>query len=444
MKKPTGSAADKLVLARSYVRLNAAYYSSTLYGLIPTPIEDLTTVAGGPLAVTERLVLFYEPAWVEAVSTKRLATGLAHEIMHHQLRHVSRGKNYSDQKRFNAAGDLVINQLLRTQQRRVKNGTSITTELLWDVGPDWLFPEKYGLPEGLTADQYYHLLEGKVMPEPTLGAGCCGGIAGNTKNKGLEEEQDAQRGRSQSECAHIARTTAKDLQSAMKGDGRGLMPGNWGEFVTVSDDHFNVPWRKELPNVLRTSIGQMRSGGYDYSLRRPSGRSYLRGWPLPGLVAYDPEIAFVLDSSGSMGIPQLSDAMRIFGDVLKQTGIQSAWFLEADAEAQRLPHRVRARNFATMTIKGRGGTDFTPVINGFEQRSMAGKRMPKIDLLLYVTDGDGGAPPVAPRNFKVIWCIVRSSWSRQAAEWGKTIFIDDLPEPAVSTPLNIYSSAKSR
>lgn len=114
--KKTDTSDVNLSLARNYVKLNAPYYTSTLYGFIPTPIEDLTALVGGPLAVTERLVLFYEPKWVETVSVKMLASGLAHEIMHHQLSHVARGKVYLDQERFNWAGDLVINQLLRKQQ----------------------------------------------------------------------------------------------------------------------------------------------------------------------------------------------------------------------------------------------------------------------------------------------------------------------------------------
>lgn len=436
MRVGTTSTDDKLMLARSYVKLNAPYFSSTLYGFIPTPMENLTQRVGGPLAVSERLVLFYEPAWVDTMTTSRLAAGLAHEIMHHQLRHVVRGKAYSDAKRFNYAGDLVINQLLRKQKRKFKNEQgSVELVPLWDVGPDWLYPERFGFDEGLTADQYYHLLQDTKLPDPAFGGGCCGGIAGHSKNPVLEEEQNNARGRSAADCAHIARMTARALKQSMDGEGRGLSPGNWGEFVTMSDERFNIPWRKELPSVLRTSIGQMRSGGYDYSMRRPSLRSYLRGWPLPGLVAYDPEVALVVDSSGSMGRQQLSDAMRVCGDVLKQTGIQTAWFLEADADAQRLPQRVRARDVAHMKINGRGGTDFSPVINGFEQRQLGGKRLPKIDLLIYITDGDGGAPPVAPRNFKVIWCIVRSSWARKAAAWGKTIFIDDLNEPEEPTTL---------
>lgn len=414
--------------ARAYVRQYAPYLAPTLYGLIPTPMEGLTELAGGPLAVTDRLVMYYEPKWIEEASTIVLATGLAHECLHDQLRHVVRGKNYPDKKRWNWAGDLFINGSMRDQKKTVNRGGQTASEPLWEF-PDWaLMPgtPKFPFPIGLTADKYYELLEDEFSGDvggkgkDIILCGSCGGVAGNPLSIELETRLNQEKGRSESECRAIAKNTARQIQKHMEGPGRGTLPGAWAELIQMSDDVFNVPWRSKLGNVARYAIGAARTGGLDYSRRRPSRRSYLRGFPLPGLIAYDPEILYIVDSSGSMGLKQLSDALRICSDVMVQTGIRRAWFMEADVGKQRDPIPVTAADLRTLEIKGRGGTDFRPAIKFADETFK-----PRPHVTIYITDGDGDAPTQPPPNMHFIWCIVRSGWSKRPANWGDLIWLDD-------------------
>lgn len=451
--------ASNLALARAYVKFYAPYFSSTLYGFIPTPMPGLTKLAGGPMGITERLVLLFEPDWVESVSMIVLATGLAHECLHDQLRHGMRGKAYPDRYRWNKAADLFINGSMRTQMKTVKRpdpnrrGTVISSkEPMWEF-PSWaLMPEKYGFPEGLSADEYYRLLEDYDKKHPQQGptvtlvsfgpsgsgdgesegkqehkitngvcGGCCGGVAGNKLSSELEGKNDAQKGRSEADCRTIAKETAAAIKKHMESaSGRGDMPGSWAELVEMSDEIFKVPWRAKLAAVMRYSIGRVRSGGLDYSRRRPSKRSYLRGIPLPGLISYDPELCFIIDSSLSMGSPQLSSAMRVCADVLQQTGITSAWFLEADTQQHREPVRINVQDLRSMEILGRGGTDFRKVI-----KYVTEEFRPKPHIVIYVTDGDGVAPSRPPRDVQFIWCIVPTQHKRIPANWGEVIELDD-------------------
>lgn len=461
--------ASNLTLARAYVKQYAPYMSSTLYGLIPSPVDHLTEIVGGPMGVTDRLVLYYDPAWVNSSSVLVVATGLMHECMHAQLKHMKRGQAYEDPKRFNRAGDLFINGSMRNQQKQVRSvtkgastSTNIATELMWEF-PDWaLMPEKYGFPEGLSADEYYKLLEkfeqkqggksGKGAGDgteakgagggagdqddkdgkddsPKILSGCCGGIAGNPLSHELEKTQNKDKGRSEADCKTIARETARAIKQHMESQqGRGTLPGSWAELVEMSDAVFDVPWRTKLANMARLSIGRIRTGGLDYSMRRISKRSYLRGINLPGLIAYDPNLMFIVDSSGSMGTEQLADALRVMSDVMIQTGIQKAWFLDADTHARREPVLLSAHELRSVEFLGRGGTDFRPAINlvdtGFT---------PRPHLVVYLTDGAGVATATCPNGIQFIWCIVPTPFKAKPAEWGEIIELDDLvPDDAAA------------
>lgn len=429
--------------ARSYVRQYAPYLSPTLYGLIPTPMEGLRELAGGPLAVTDRLVLYYEPEWVAEMGTIVLATGLAHECLHDQLRHVARSKLYPNKKRWNQAGDLFINGSMRTQMKPVNRNGAQKNEPMWEF-PDWaLMPERYNFPIGLTADAYYALLEklpGKKGDGgsgetgegegSTILCGTCGGVAGNPLSQELESRLNQEKGRSEAECKAIAKNTAQQLQKHMEGTSRGNLPGSWAELIQMSDEVFVVPWRAKLSNIARYSIGAARVGGLDYSMRRPSKRSALRGIPLPGLIAYDPDIIFIVDSSRSMGHQQLADALRVVSDVMLQTGIRNAWFMEADVGKQRDPIRVNASDLRNMEIRGRGGTDFRPAIEFVDK-----KFKPRPNITFYITDGDGNgvAPPEPPPNMHFVWCVVPSGWSRRPANWGDYVSLSDVVQKEEET-----------
>ncbi len=420
----TQATGSRMASARSYVRLWAPYMMPTLYAFVPVPVADLTKKIGGPMAVTNRLVLLYEPAWVNKVDAWELATGLAHEVCHDQLRHISRGSSYPHKMRWNYAGDLFINGMLEKQMRNAKINNVTTATPTWKLMEGALLPSMFGFPYGLTADAYYKLLEQKKEPkkEPEsaqLMCGNCGGVSGNNTFQEFEHQFNITNGRSEADCKNVARATSKLLKTHMEGVGRGLSPGQWSEFFDIGEESFPVPWRTKVGSVLRQGIQHMRSGGQDYSMRRPSARSYMRGWPLPGLVGYDPELLFIVDSSGSMGKPQIGDSLRVMADVMDQCGIREAWFMEADAGVQRAPIKVTSRMLRSIQLNGRGGTDFTPAIE------YAQKFKPRPGLVIYITDGAGKAPASPPREFNVMWCVVPSEWGHVPANWGTVVVLDD-------------------
>ena len=439
--------ADALQEARAYVMLKGPYYSRLLYGLIPTVAEGL-----GTIGVTKGLVLVIDPIWFAEKSVEERGSLLVHEL-NHVMRGISRLEAMPDLALANVAFDLAINNDLRNAG--------------WTLPKGGLYPDTFGFKEGLTGEEYYELLcedtnrtndtlnkalqhgdgeegggeegggeegagtegeEGECAGDDwrsraATGSGKCGSCAGNAVDAEAEEEADAKDGRSADDVTHIINQAESELrEAAEKSSGRGSLPQHLIDFLDFSEEDKKHPvdWRSRTSHIIRKCTGAMVSGKSDYSLRRPSKRSCARGFPRPGMVAHKPVIAFVEDTSGSMGPAQLLESRIQACDVCTQLGIDTAWWISADAGVSEPPKRVRIRDIKSMPVVGRGGTDFRPAI------ALAQKLRPKVDLLIYNTDGDGPAPEFAPVGMEVVWCIVPSSWGCvRPAPWGHMVVVSE-------------------
>lgn len=427
---------DKMGTARAYVLSRSPYLSSIIYGFMPTPLPGIRT-----MLCTPGMILGYDPAWAESASIEELGADIMHETEHFARRHFWR-QGIAHKDLFNIGGDLAINPSLRDGG--------------WKLAKDAIFPGEGSfadLPVGRTTEEYYDLLVQKrqMQPQPSkkpgagpsgvglgagegegtdagagtegahVGAGSCGGIAGNPLDieKVLEAMPDVVP-RTELEVQAIVIRAAKDFRDHMQKQaaaGRGNIPSFMAEFLKVLDEDPVVPWQEELAAISHDCVGTLQSGGDDYSLRRPSKRSYLRGGILrPGLVEYLPEVAFILDTSGSMGHPQLLGVAREVIGIMDALGIDEIWWCEADSSISQNWQRVHIDFFRDLVIHGRGGTDFRPAINS------AAELHPRPDLLFYGTDGDGPAPAHPPPGMEVIWVLVPSHWNRAPAPWGHAVF----------------------
>lgn len=400
--------AQALENSRALVRFRAPYVTKTLYGLIPHLVPGLDT-----LGVSRNMVLVVDPAWYIKLSTEEQGACLMHEISH-ILRDLDRLAQFPNKDRANQAFDIPINHSLR--------------EGGWKLPKTALYPETFGFPVGLTGEQYYDLLEKhsdevEKKLEGTqagLGAGKCGSCAGNAVDKALEEALDKSIGRTTADVDHIRHATAKDIQEAVA-QGRGTIPGTLSEILPPDPDapKNKISWRVKLSRILRRCTGRTIAGRADYSYKRLARSSFLTGTIKPGMVSHAPIIAFVEDTSGSMGHEQTREARQQAVDVMKQLGIESAWWISADAAVAAPPRIRRLKEIRELPIEGRGGTDFSPAI------ALAQTLRPRPDILIYLTDGDGAAPAEPPPRMEVVFCIVPSYHNQSPADWGHTVIIKD-------------------
>jgi predicted metal-dependent peptidase len=197
----------------------------------------------------------------------------------------------------------------------------------------------------------------------------------------------------------------------------GSVPGGWlrwAETILPS----RVDWRRVLAAEIRSAIGAV-SGMVDYSYRRPSRR----GVPdviMATLQRPVPEVAIVLDTSGSMHDGLLARALGEVEGVLKRAGLRSGQLrvLAVDTDVQATRRVTRANQ---VVLAGGGGTDMGAGI------AAAGQLRPRPSIVIVLTDGFTPWPAQAPRGQRVIVGMLTQSgmgaapWAAPA--WARTVLI---------------------
>lgn len=437
----------------------APYISDTLLNLTPVPIPTLQHSMG----VTSGLVMYFNPIRIvedpELSQKHIMAACLVHEC-EHILRGMWRLDALPDKDLANIAGDFAINCVLRNEG--------------WTL-PSWVYyPDmpQFNFPLFLTLEQYYDLLQEKANNDyggstqkmmndlcgsdeegedggggssgdgegdgqggqgsaqdgdpngqgsaqggkwrPDIGSGGCGSVAGGVPDSQLEQQLDQQHGRSEVEVESIRRNTLDALEDWISNKGIGADPGRWQEMLENKLKKPDVNWKALLRRVVRRTVGQVKFGSRDYSIRRPSISSPFLGVVIPSLIDQDVEIAFIRDTSASMGKRELNSSNNETIGAMKKAGVQSCWLIDADTEVHQC-RRVRLRDIPKVPVVGRGGTNFVQALQ------FAAKLRPKPNVVIYLTDGHGFAPAFSPANMQVIWCIVRTPHARKPAHWGTTV-----------------------
>jgi predicted metal-dependent peptidase len=422
----------------------APYFAPILWMLIPTPLPGL-----GTMGVSKKLHLYYDPEFLltdpEFSDVNKLASVVMHECMH-IFDGFERLEALPEKDMANLAADLAINWSLRSAG--------------WDMPQNGAYPEQYDFPGNKLLEWYYDELmkkadkvrqqmsqqsqsgagkpdkkdaQGKSGSKGQAGddqgqgpgqskgkpnawgpcAGQCGSIAGNVK-EGAEtavEHEDAGRSDEETKAATEAVAEAADNHQRLIGD----VPGH----LVTEIEHRKLPskvdWRGTLRRVIRRCSGRVTAGGGDYSIRRPSRRAFARGLILPGLIENELVIAFIRDTSGSMHGEDLDNADTEAQACMRSAGVDLVWLCDADVKVQRPFKQVRLNDIPRLAPKGRGGTSFVQPLEA------ASRLRPRPDIVMYLTDGFGSAPPAPPQGMEVVWVIVPTSQGNRPAPWGHVV-----------------------
>lgn len=418
----------KLMVARAlaWATHRLPYVSDTFYALVPKYVPGVQT-----LGVTKGLVMYVDPNWL--MNDKDLNGPHGHEYLgaalYHECGHVLR-----DMKRIEALVARGRAKGLSEAQARGLANIAADIPINDDIVSagmkffDWAETStKRGLKRGLTMEQVFtELLKDLELTkgQPQDGgsqkggvcSGSCGGVAGNPgKHAGLEEQLDKEVARDEEEIEGIKEKTREKIREHHASKGIGSTPGFGEQELQKEEVKSQVNWVRELGYIVRKATGRAVAGGSEYTRMRYAQRSILLGIPRPALIDVKPTIGFIRDTSGSMSNKELSHANTEVIAVMKKTGVDQVWFLDADVKAAHTPELVTLREIDKLPVRGRGGTDFCQPIE-----VMTSVR-PKPDVLIYLTDGAGGAPAKAPPGVAFIWCIVPSRWAMRPAPWGKLV-----------------------
>ena len=139
----------KLANARLAACRKWPYSSHAVLSLIPVCRPGL-----GTMAVDKKWRLYYDPAFIEATPPDELIGVILHEVSHLLLKHHKRAQGIvpdNDYERWNWAADFAINSILKGENIKLTDGA--------------LFPDKFKLPFGKTAEEYYRMLLEKSEAE---------------------------------------------------------------------------------------------------------------------------------------------------------------------------------------------------------------------------------------------------------------------------------------
>lgn len=399
-------AARILRAARLWITLNRPYYSAALFAAPLIAANRQPT-----MAIDEQWRIYVNSEFVESCSVERAAAVLIHELNHALRAHADRartlGVGLHERHTWNAAGDCEINDDL------VDDGL--------DIGSDCLMPSKLGLVPNRTAEQYFRELSqgGSVVEVASrCGLGCTGQRA--------DHEIDSQRagyglgtqdhdGLDEVRRESLRTMTAQAVAEHHLQNGCGSVPSGlrrWANQILQP----KANWQSILASAVRRGV-HLRAGSADYSWQRPARRDHANSPVIhPGMTKPIPDIAVVVDTSGSMRKDDLSQALAEIHAILTRVVAGEAIRLYSVDTEVATNDRVFSTN--RVTFKGGGGTDM--------RVGIAAAAATKPAAIIVISDGYTPWPDTRPRHAPmVIAAITRADGLRQVPKWMQAIDISN-------------------
>lgn len=285
-----------------------------------------------PTAATNGKCIKYNPDFVDTLSDEELKFLVAHECFHPMLEHPFRRRE-RDPRKWNQAGDYVINQLLSDEHIGKMPQGGLLNKSIYDAG-------------GGSTDGIYD-----ILPDNPDG------------DDPLDDCQDGEGTPAEVEQAR-AEWKVKVAQAAQAAKMMGKMSANLARLV---DEVLQpkVDWR----DVLRRFIDKAKTD--ERTFARPNRRFIQQGLYLPTISGEAMgELAFCIDMSGSIDqktADQFAAEMRVVFEDCRPLKIHTIFFshevcaydvLERDGEFKFEP-------------RGGGGTAFSPCFKYMEENNIS-------------------------------------------------------------------------
>jgi predicted metal-dependent peptidase len=383
--------AKRIQKARTTLLLDHPFFGTLLFRLKGRETHSVATMA------TDGVSLFYNPGFVDKLSTPELVGVLAHEVLHPGLQHHTRR---GDRRpfRWNKACDYAINPLL------------LDAGLV--LPKDVLIEDRF---RGMSAERIYNLLEeeeeggsgqgSEDQTEPTPG----GSTQGNEENDepnppvtpgGIGQildapEPEAADGKDIAEQAREWQIAVEQAQSLAKLVGK--IPAGLERSLEGAEEA-RVDWRE----LLRRSWSE--TNPTDYSWTRPNRRHIWQGLCLPGVIREGVgEIVIAVDCSGSVSARQLSLFEAEIRSILEGQRPERVHVLYFDTRVHKVDVYAAGQQISLDPVGG-GGTDFRPCFDWVDEQQV------QAQMLVFLTDLYGTLPTEEP-SYPVLWA---STGARQA------------------------------
>lgn len=335
-------------------------------------------------AAVDGVNLFYNPDFIDSLEKGEVLFVIAHEVLHCVLGHHARRKG-RDMSGWNIACDHAVNLLLEKQVST--HGMKKPADLHCD--PQF---------EGMSAEAIFN-----KIPDPpdTGGAGGaspdgrgfsdpngCGGVM---DLPGKDDQPAKQQDLDQS----AAKWVDKAVSAAHVAKSAGKLPAGMDRFIRDLTKPV-VNWRALLRDWVE------RTARNDYSFARRNRRFASSAFFMPSLISNElGDIAFVIDTSGSVSTPELTRAASELSEILEEFDATVHVFY-VDARCYEPETFTREDLPLKFSPKGGGGTDFRPAFDYIDEHGIG------IAGLIYFTDMYCSSFPEQP-DFPVLWLDTANS-----------------------------------
>jgi len=390
--------------------LKEPFYAHFLSGIIREVTDKVPTAAVGfksgkiALYVNENFFLKELRSMTERVAV------IKHETLHIIFKHLFRMKTKDyDNRLFNIAADLVVNQLIspwKLPDSAVTLETFRELKLPPDKSVEWYYEN---LKKTASKDKEYKKSLQEIFDKmDTSGGDDLAGEEGSRKKRRYHSDHRMW-GENENFSMEVVETEvdrmiiqARDRTSIKD---HGTIPLGIQSLIKniVKKRNPQINWKKAL-KIFSSSSRKTR---VYLTLKRVSKRFGTR----PGTkIKRFQKLAVAIDTSGSINIDDFND---FFGE------IHSMWrfgaeidVLECDAEIQKkYSYRGRIPEF----IHGGGGTSFDPVFEHIKSN-----RFERYDGCIYLTDGYAPEPTIKP-PCKVFWCITKDGEIGPHLKFGRVV-----------------------
>jgi predicted metal-dependent peptidase len=346
-----------------------------------------------PTMATDGKHLFYNPDFTNTLTREQCTAVVAHEVMHNALCHMAR-IGHRDHFKFNVAADLAINPLL--------------TEAGFKLPPDCCVPgvkpfEK--LPVGLSAEEYYNLLDDQMMAAfggDGSDPGGCGQVlpAGDGSQAAASEAQADWK-----VAVDMAHSAARQ---------KGNLPAGIDRMVEAVLDP-KVDWRSVLREFVRSHAKN------DWSWTPPNRRYVWQSLYMPGMHSEEmDDVVLAIDTSGSIGQAELDRFAAECQGVMEAYGC-TVHIIYCDAAVHRVETWTPQDGNLKLHPVGGGGTSHEPLWEYLAGRGTKDLPPPPRDVscVVALTDmaTDFGEDPGVP----VLWAAVGTD---AEAPFGRTIRVE--------------------
>jgi predicted metal-dependent peptidase len=371
--------------------LKEPFYAHFLSGVIREVTDKVPTAAVGfksgkiALYVNENFFLN------ELKSVNERVAVIKHETLHIIFKHLFRMKTKSyDNKLFNVAADIVVNQLIhpwKLPDSAVTLDTFPELKLPKDKSVEWYYEN---LKQNASKDSDYKKRLEEIFEKGTHSDHKMWGENENFSMEVAETEVDRMIIQARD------RTPAKD---------HGSIPLGIKSLIKniIEKRNPQINWKRALKIFSSTS---RRTRVY-HSMKRISKRYGTR----PGIkIKRFQKLAVAIDTSGSINM----DTINIFFSEIHRMWKLGAEIeiLECDAEVQK---KYSYKGYVPEFISGGGGTSFDPV---FEH--IRSNRFERYDGCIYLTDGYAPQPTIKP-PCKVFWCITKNGKIGSHLKFGRAV-----------------------